>query len=120
MSFKLSPELLAATYASLRLCAPFSRWKLPLTADMDFRVTRHADRFGHYTRYMRTDHHIIAASQKHCTTYGAMVETMAHEMIHLAQAIHKTEPRKPGHNADFRKRAARVCSLLGFEIATFV
>lgn len=119
MSLKLTPAILAGVYESLRLCPPFVRWKLPPCEDIGFQVTRHRDREGHYTRYVGTDHHFICVSQAHIVRYDALSAVMAHEMIHLAQAIHKTEPKHTGHNADFKKRAQRVCKVLGFDGLTF-
>ena len=65
-----------------------------------------------------TDTHFICISRARTTTYAALTETMAHEMIHLLQAVKRLETRAQ-HNADFKRRAARVCSVLGFDESVF-
>lgn len=120
MKLTLTPTILAGAYESLRLCPPFARWKLPPSEDIEFQVTWHRDREGHYTRYVRTDHHFICISQAHIVKYDALAAVMAHEMIHLVQAVRKTEPKHTGHNADFKARAKRVCDVLGFDWQTFL
>lgn len=111
---KLTGEILAGVYASLRLCAPFSRWKLPDADAVAFQVTKHKDREGHYTRYVGTDQHFICVSEARISHFDNLCVVVAHEMIHLVQAIVKTETRAQ-HNADFRRRAALVCKTLGFD-----
>lgn len=118
MSLPLSPEILAAQYEALRICPPFVRWKLPPSEDITFCVIRHKDREGDYTRIIGTDNHFIRISETRIGHYDSFGVVMAHEMIHLLQAVKKLET-KAAHNADFRRRAASVCRTLGFDPKTF-
>ena len=79
-------------------------------------VTGHRDREGHYSRDARR--HYLCVSQYSIGHYNSLAVVMAHEMLHLLQALKKTETRAQ-HNADFRKRAAMVCRTLGFDPKTF-
>jgi hypothetical protein len=115
MSLKLTKEILAACYESLRACPPIRGWKLPPASVIRFSVSRSKSEQGHYTRYVRSQEHFISISGAVIGRYHALAEVMAHEMIHLAQAIRKEETAGAQHNADFKRKAARVCRLLGFD-----
>jgi len=53
----------------------------------------------------------------HSHTFTVLL-TLAHEMIHLVQAIHKSD-NKNQHNAEFKRLAKRVCHLHGFDYKAF-
>lgn len=114
----LTSEVLSAQYEALRICPPFCRWKLPPQEDIKFRVTKHKDREGEYTRYIGTNSHFICVSNNRIAHYDSLAVVMAHEMIHLLQAVRKLETRGE-HNADFRQRASLVCKTLGFDPNVF-
>lgn len=114
----LDREILAGMYEALRVCPPFRRWRLPPASDIRFVVSRHKDREGQYTRILRTDKHFIYVSTVRIGHFDSLAIVMAHEMIHLEQAIAKKETRGE-HNADFRRKAARVCKTLGFDPRLF-
>lgn len=118
MSVILNADILAAQYEALRACPPYRRWGLPPGEDITFLVTQHKDREGHYTRYVGTDKHFVCVSGARIGHYHSLSVVMAHEMIHLLQAVKKTETRTM-HNPDFRRKAARVCTTLGFDPKTF-
>src|SRR3954464_13913704 len=117
-SLQLTPDILSAVYESLRICPPYLRWGLPPSEDISLLVTAHRDREGHYTRYVGTDRHFLCVSRARIGHYHSLAVVMAHEMIHLLQAVKKTETRAE-HNADFRRRAVLVCRTLGFDPKTF-
>ena len=114
----LDKEVLAGVYESLRICQPFRRWRLPPASDIKFVVTKQRDREGDYTRIVRTQQHFISVSGARISHYDSLAIVMAHEMIHLEQAVSKRETRGE-HNADFRRKAARVCKVLGFDPRLF-
>jgi len=116
MTLPISCEILQGVYESLRVCPPFLRWGLPPSYDINFVVTGHKDREGHYSR--EEDKHYLCVSRQTIGHYNSLTVVMAHEMLHLLQALKKTETRAQ-HNADFRKRAAMVCRTLGFDPKTF-
>lgn len=110
----LTREILAGVYDALRVCQPFRGWKMPPASEIKFEVSRSTTEEGHYTRYVRTDRHFISVSGALIGRYQALVEVMAHEMIHLHQAVVRKETSAQ-HNADFRRKAKRVCAVLGFD-----
>lgn len=121
MSFSLTPKRLMAVYDCLRSFPPFSGWNLPESKDVyQFKVTRHIERYGHYERLKGTDKHIIAVSSKNIGHFDSLVQVMAHEMIHLHQAITKTETANTVHNAAFRRLARSVCRNFHWDEKKFV
>ena len=111
MSFPLRPEHLAAMYDCFRQLPPFSEWKLPESDAIEFRTPARNDVFG---EFQDGDPPIITVSSaKHAHT-NTIILTLTHEMVHLAQSIHGHD-NKNQHNADFRKRANRVCKLHGWD-----
>lgn len=120
MTLALTPERLAATYECLRTFPPFCNWKLPECTEVKFRVTRHKDREGHYTRYLGTQEHFIEVSERNVGFFSSLAKVVGHEMIHLKQAVAKTETAGTEHNAEFRRLARRVCASFGWDPKTFV
>ena len=113
--------MLVASYECLRTMPPFRGWHLPESDDIEFRISRHRDREGHYTRYCRTDDHIISISSATIRTAPALLEVMAHEVIHLRQALIGAESKtKYQHNAHVWQTARRVCAIHGWDLAAFV
>ena len=45
---------------------------------------------------------------------------MAHEMIHIRQAIRGTTTANTQHNAEFHRIADRVCRIHGFDRKAFI
>lgn len=120
MSLILTPETLAAGYDFLRSTRPFKGWRLPHSDDIEFRVTREGGEMGHYNRYAGTDHHWIAMSEKNLAHTNSLLMFLGHEMIHLKQAIAKTETKNTQHNAEFHRLARNVCRAHGFDPKMFV
>lgn len=115
MSFPLDPRHVAAMYDCLRALPPFDKWKLPESDEIEFRTPARADVFG---EFLDGEPRIITiSSARHSHTFTVML-TLAHEMIHLKQALEKTD-NKNQHNADFKKLAKRVCSLNGWDYKAF-
>lgn len=112
MSFPLSPEHLAHMYECLRQLPPFTEWKLPESDAVKFRTPAITD-YGEF-RYPNI---ITVSSMKH-GHFDRLMETLAHEMVHYAQALKGTD-NKAQHNADFKRRAKRVCSFFGWDYKGF-
>lgn len=119
MTLRLTPEMLAAGYDYLRQTPPFRSKKLPESDDLEFRVTRHKDRYGHYDdRDGKTPWKNIAVSEVHVKTAAIMLEVLAHEMVHVA--LHTAGAKDWGdHGGSFKRLAARVCAAHGFDPLTF-
>jgi hypothetical protein len=117
MTLKLTPEVLAAAYEFLCTTDPFKNWGLPDGDEIVFKVAKSKDLHGWHT-VKRGKHHIAisAAGVGHTTS---LIQTMAHEMIHLYETIAKLTPSNVQHGAAFKKLAARVCRIHGFDPKTF-
>jgi len=102
-------------YDLLRQYAPFK--SLPHSDEIEFRVVRDRTREGYYTRRGAT--HIIAVSDCHATDPIHALEIMAHEMLHLAQALKGRETRAD-HNRPFVRAARVVCQTFHWELSAFV
>lgn len=116
MTLPLTPDTLKAAYDYLATTPPFSKWNMPDSDDVRFRVTRHKDRFGHYCR-VGGKHEIVVSTHLVGRTDGLM-QTMAHEMVHLHQAEACMETPAQ-HNAAFRRLASAVCRFHGFDEKVF-
>lgn len=119
MTLALTPEILRRAYDMLRACAPLKGWRLPPGEQVEFRVSRARGILGQHVYSVESGCHridISAAGNGHLAT---VVQTMAHEMIHLKQSIDGTASAGAVHNADFRRLAARICGALGFDPKLF-
>lgn len=112
----LTPGHLAAVYDMLRAFPPFCRWNLPPAATIKFRVLKTKAFQAQW--WIEGDRHHIDVSKAAHVRLETVVATMAHEMIHVRQRMHKTET-KAEHNANFHRQAKRVCDLLGFDLGQF-
>lgn len=116
----ITPDILETAYELLRATKPFNKWRLPDADDIEFRVTAARDRSGHFRgENIPGAGHEIAVSVNGIHDYGQMLETLAHECIHLRQYLRGSGSRNP-HNQEFHRLAARVCDLHGFELTTFL
>ena len=118
----LTPDLLEGAYEYLRRSPPFREWRLPDGDHVVFRVLGARDRFGHFRGWHRRGDGCdrfseIAISARKVKTTQMLIATMAHEMIHLYQDENGTA--RGHHNPEFHRLAARVCTMHGFDPATF-
>jgi hypothetical protein len=116
----LTAQRVANVYDCLRGFPPFNRWKLPHSDAVEFRLTARTDRHGDFstTAYNPLDKPRIMLSYVKHTHFDSVVKTVAHEMVHLAQAIARTDTATE-HNADFMERAKQVCKNFGFDLGQF-
>lgn len=110
----LTPATLEACYEFLRATPPFKRWRLPSGARVKFKVTHHKDRFGHCD--YEAGQHSISVSTGWIGRTQSLIETMAHEMIHVH--LDRNGVRAE-HGADFKRCAALVCRHHGFDEKVF-
>ena len=114
----LTAEVLAAAYEYLWHTEPFSLWNLPSSDEVKFLVVKTTKLFGYHL--FDGKKHTIAISSKRCVRTLSLMETMAHEMIHLYQ--HNTKPKmaRPGkHNKAFHQLGDHVCKIHGFDRGCF-
>lgn len=112
----LTPEILAGAYEYLRTTPPFRRWKLPHADEVRFRVsaTISPRAFYLYDRAKDPPHEIVLSAKRHGTTHSIM-ETMAHEMLHLHQELRGTAHHNNQHNAEFHHLNKRLCAYHGWD-----
>jgi hypothetical protein len=116
----LTPDILAGAYDYLRVCPPFRRWKLPPSDEIEFIVTQVLKPQACYEKYRHENRHAISVSNRRIGTSANLIDVMAHEMIHLYQAITKTETPNTEHNAEFDRLARIVCRHHGFDLKNFI
>jgi hypothetical protein len=114
MTLKLHPEMLVAAYEYLRTTEPFKAWNLPHSDDVGFHVVKTSVMSADFS--VENGMPIIRVSLAKNGHTNSLMETMAHEMIHLRQ--HLTKDREV-HGRRFQKMAARVCKAHGFDPLTF-
>lgn len=118
MALRLTPDVCAAVYDCLREFRPFKGWRLPPGEEVQFSVIRNKQNFGFHAHYAGTDEHIIEVSELCNGHFSTLASTIAHEMIHMHQRRSKLTT-KAMHNADFQRRAARVCREFGWDEKAF-
>lgn len=112
----LTPARLAAVYECLRAFPPFSGWGLPHSSQVKFTLSKRKDCQAEYTP---GEPHWIMVSLPFHHHYSTLHATMAHEMIHLYQDIHK-RATSAQHNADFKAKSKTVCRKFGFDLGQFI
>lgn len=110
MTLPLTPDALYAAYEYLRATPPFRRWKLPQGDQVEMRVTRDKGYVGLAKEGSRFP--VICISAFHVGRTQTLIETMAHEMIHVHL---DSKGVRAAHGAAFRKCAASVCRYHGFD-----
>lgn len=116
MTLRLTSDNLASAYDFLRTTDPFIGWKLPKSGRVKFVVIKDPRRFADFG--IENDNPTIRVSTARNGHAVTLLSTIAHECIHLHQYLKGLET-KGEHNADFRRRAKRVCNCHGFDPLTF-
>lgn len=106
----LTPSKLAAVYDCLRAFPPYRGWRLPESDGVVFGVSLSLDAFGTYERCRGKPRIEISALM--VNDWQTLVETMAHEMIHLRQC---RAGRAVDHDAEWQRIATRVCREFGWK-----
>lgn len=113
MPLTLTKHNLRACYDFLASTEPFYRWNLPDGEDVLFRVIQDKRFYGLYDEY-RGKHRISISAPNNGWTHS-VIETMAHEMIHLHERETRMDHPHTQHTAAFRKLAQQVCKTHGFD-----
>jgi len=120
MSLPLNPDMLATAYEYLKTTPPFSKWNLPESEDVLFKVVKTRHKQGWYQ--WNGEKHTITGSAGRVAHSNTLLALMAHEMIHLYLEQMGWESAKGSndtHNAAFVKLAASVCKYHGFDPKAF-
>ena len=113
-SVKPTENDLIAAYEYLYSVKPFSGWNLPPSKSITFEVNKSQQLQGEYD----TDPHTIRASSFFCKTQNDVIETVAHEMVHLHME-RAGQFSHANHGRDFRAHARKVCAQFGWKVKDF-
>ena len=116
---ELTPAILELAYAYLAETPPFRKWNLPPVEDVKFTVTQSVNRHGRCISYEGSEYEIEISAKTHNHT-NSLMETMAHEMVHVHER--QTGMRKNGqrhHTKVFIALAKEVCDAHGFDSGQF-
>lgn len=120
MTLPLTADMLEACYEYLRSTPPFSKWKMPPGDEVKFTVGRARDCFAHYQ--WDGSRHTITVSLNSVAHTSTLINSMAHECIHLHLHATGQESKRSGprhHNAAFKRYAASVCRIHGYDPKAF-
>lgn len=117
MALHLTPDMLEACYELLKTTPPFRGWRLPPPDDIVFKVEGYTNHYAHYE--IKDGQHVISVSTEGAAQLPTLLSTIAHEMIHLYQAIHCKDPADTEHNEEFFRIANNVCRKHGFDPKLF-
>ena len=111
--------MLERAYEFLRATPPFERMLLPDADHVAFRVVGTHDYMGCWSADAAGQHSISISTARVGHT-NTLLWVMAHEMIHAHQHEARTSSTRSVHNAAFRKMAAKVCRLHGWDERAFI
>jgi hypothetical protein len=117
VTLPLTPAVLEAAYRFLQSTKPFCSWKLPDADDVEFRVAHCKLWHGLFDSGTDGTPRISVSSWSVGRT-ESLIETMAHEMIHLYLEESGMDDRGE-HGERFYKAAATVCRYHGFDPKRF-
>jgi hypothetical protein len=117
MAFVLSTDMLKAAYDLLCTTPPFRTWNLPDSDDVVFKLNR-SKTMSAYQIFDGT-RHTIGVSIACISTLDLLNRYMAHEMVHVHEANVRQGRNDVGHSAAWRKWAAQVCRIHGYDPMAF-
>lgn len=115
----LTPTILQHAYEYLKECPPFKRWGLPEGESISWHVTKETKREGWCKTSFGKDGealHTIAASCVYIKTTDALMQIIAHEMVHIRCHMLGV---KAHHGYEFKRLAKMVCREHGFREELF-
>lgn len=114
MTLPITPENLRGCYDFLNECDPFRRWNLPDGDEVRFIVTRSKVNAGRHW-VDASGRHNIEISKNLTGHTSNLVALMAHEMIHAHERQNRASSGCGEHGAAFKRYAAVVCRVHGFD-----
>lgn len=119
MTLRLTPDMIEGAYTYLKTTPPFDKWRLPDPDDIEFSVLTTPHIHGHFRGGKDGSAHEIGVSASCVGHTYTLLQAVAHECVHLYQALKKTETANTQHNAEFRKLSRRICNIHGFDHKSF-
>ena len=98
----------------LTQCPPFDKWEMPHEFRIKISVSRSNRACGSYDN----DPHRITISKEQCKNLCDVLETMAHEMVHLKLEI-DGDPGHSEHGGKFYETMDTVCDIFGWKKERF-
>jgi Zn-dependent peptidase ImmA (M78 family) len=93
---------------------PFCLWKLPDEYRLDFKVTKSKMVMGSY----EPDPHTITISSIQNSNFQQVIETMAHEMVHL-KLERDGDDGHADHSQTWKETSELVCQFFGWKKESF-
>ncbi len=113
----IKPQEVAAAYEFLLQLTPFNRWNLPETDGVEFRTDMRKNVLGEHNYRARKRLPPLIRMSLRCNGHLiSVLQTVAHEMCHLAQVVNG---EREGHQETFAKRASAVCREFGWDERAF-
>ena len=117
MAFILTTDQLKASYDLLCTTPPFRNWNLPDSDDVVFRLNRSKTTSAY--QIFDGSRHTIGVSTACISTLDLLNRYMAHEMVHVHEANVRQGRNDVGHSAAWKKWAAQVCRIHGYDPMAF-
>lgn len=117
MSLEITPDIIRNAYEYLRSTKPFKHWKLPHSDKIKIKTILPNDKLGEWS--IKDKQHCISINDKLIGSTLNLMQTLAHEMIHLAQYILKQETPNTEHNKDFYNKIKIIAKYHGFDSKWF-
>ena len=111
---KLTAKQVQATYDFLRAMPPFCNWRIPESQSVIIKVSNSQMVMGEY----ESDPHMVSISRVMNNNYDDVLQTVAHEMAHLACEKDGTECHAD-HGDSFKAKAKEVCDVWGWKVEKF-
>lgn len=116
----ITKETVMAAYEYSRTTPPFRAWKLPPAEVVKWHISKSIQHFAQY--WWDGEHHHIEVSSRGIGSTSILIEKVHHEIIHLHLKMIKKESKNGGpnvHNKHYRRKAARVCLIHGWDVKAF-
>lgn len=112
----VTPQQCAAVYDMLCTLPPFNSIpNMPTAEEIEWRCVNRMDIYG---QYQALDPHVITVSTALVGHLETLIKVIAHEMVHLWQVM-DLSVTKAQHNANWYKKARKVCNSLGYDPRSF-
>lgn len=118
MTLPLTADTLRAAYDYLNTTPPFNRWNLPDGEDVNFKVAKDPHNYAWHDK-RKGKRHLLVVSQANVGHTQTLLESVAHEMIHVHEEHAGAGTRGVEHSRAFGKWAGQVCKIHGFDPKRF-
>jgi hypothetical protein len=114
----LTAKVLESVYCLICQLPPVNKWKMPNTAEINFRVSDKVyiegeECYATYTYDSEIDVHEIHISRDMNTTFVQILTSLLHECIHMRRFKKSEEWHL--HDTVFKKYAKQICEEYGLE-----